>query len=380
MSKFILSITVCLLVLASGLSAEESGFKFKIVKELEATPVKHQFKTGTCWAFSTSSFLESELLRMGKGSHDLSEMFVVRHIYPQKIRNYVRFHGRAQFGAGSLAGDLMRVVRQQGIVPDSVYSGLHAGQSLHNHQEMDAVLKAALDALVANPGKKLSKAWPEAFDGILDAYLGDVPASFTYRGKQYTPRSFADEMGIRPDDYVEFTSYSHHPYYQKFSLKLPDNWYGNSYYNVPLDEFMSVVDTAIDNGYTLGWDGDVSESSYHRERGIATLPKRDWDQRTKKEKSDICLAPEPEMVVTQEVRQEHYDNYTTNDDHLMHVTGIAKDQNGTKYYIIKNSAGTKDRGNEGFVYASESYFRSKTISVLVHKDAVPETLAAKLKP
>jgi bleomycin hydrolase len=379
MRKEISVLVICLLFLAGGLSAEESGFEFKIVKELESTPVKNQFKTGTCWAYSTSSFIESELLRMGKGQHDLSEMFVVRMIYPQKIKNYVRFHGRTQFGSGSLAGDLMRVVRQYGMVPESVYTGRHAGQSLHNHQEMDAVLKAALKALIGNKSRKLSKAWPEAFDGILDAYLGEIPQRFTYQGKEYTPRTFADEMGVQPDDYVEFTSYTHHPYYQKFSLKVPDNWYGNSYYNVPLDEFISVVDTAIDSGYTLGWDGDVSEDSYHRKRGIATLPKREWDERSKKEKADICLAPEPELDVTQTVRQEHYDNYTTNDDHLMHVTGVAKDQNGKKFYIVKNSGGTLDRGNKGFMYMSEPYFRSKTLSVMVHRDAVPADLSAKLK-
>ena len=265
------------------------------------------------------------------------------------------------------------------MVPDSVFSGRDGGQSKHDHQEMDAVLKAALDALIKNKSGKLSKAWPEALDGVLDAYLGEIPERFNYQGKVYTPRSFADEMGIQPDDYVEFTSYTHEPYYEKFSLKLPDNWYGNSYYNVPLEEFLSVVDTAIDSGYTLGWDGDVSEKSCHRKRGIAILPKLDWDDRTDKEKADICLKPEPELDVTQAVRQEHYDNYSTNDDHLMHVTGVAKDQNGTKYYIIKNSAGLLERGNKGYVYMSEPYFRSKTISVLVHKDAVPSELAAKLK-
>ena len=186
-------------------------------------------------------------------------------------------------------------------------------------------------------------------------------------------------MGIHADDYMEFTSYTHHPFYEELSLKLPDNWYGNSYYNLPLDQFLEIVDTALNNGYTLAWDGDVSEKSYHRNRGIAILPEKEWDDRTSKEKSEICKAPEPELEVTQEVRQEHYDNYTTNDDHLMHVTGVAKDQNGTKYYIIKNSGGTLERGNKGFVYISEPYFRSKTISVMVHKDAVPAELLTKLK-
>ena len=372
MHKKITAFLACLLFLAGGLSAGESKFKFTVVKDLEATPVKNQYKTGTCWAFSTSSFIESELLRMGKGRHDLSEMFVVRKIYPQKIENYVRYHGKAQLGPGSLAGDLMRVVRDYGMVPEEVYTGRHVGQSRHNHQEMDAVLRAALDALINNKSGRLSKAWPEAFDGILDAYLGEVPKQFTYRGKVYTPRSFADDMGVQPDDYRSFTSYTHHPFYQEFVLKIPDNWYGNSYYNVPLDEFVSIVDTAIDKGYTVVWDGDVSEHSYSSRKGVAILPQKDWADRTKKEKAEICLTPEPEMKVTQALRQEHYDNYSTNDDHLMHITGIARDQNGTKYYIVKNSGGTLERGNKGFVYMSEPYFRSKTISVMVHKDAVTE--------
>ncbi len=378
MIKKLFTLSVSLLVLSTGLSAEESGYKFKVVKQMEATPVKSQQQTNTCWSFATNSFLESELLRMGKGRHDLSEMYSVRMTYPQKIQNYVRKHGKAQFGPGSLSGDVMRVVKLYGMVPESAFSGRRQGESRLNHHELDAVLKGALDALIKNSSRKLSKAWPDAFNGILDAYLGPIPQNFTYQGKQYTPRTFADEMGIRPDDYVEFTSYTHHPYYEKFRLEVPDNWYGNSYFNIPLDEFMSVVDSALKKGYTLAWDGDVSENSYHRKRGIAILPEKPWEERTSEEKANVCLAPEPEQEVTQAVRQEHYDNYTTNDDHLMHLTGLAEDQNGRKFYIIKNSAGTLERGNEGFVYISEPYFRSKTVSIMVHKDAVPQGVAAKL--
>ncbi|MCA9775524.1 MAG: aminopeptidase [Candidatus Eremiobacteraeota bacterium] len=364
-----------LLLFTTGLSAEESGFKFKVEKQLDATPIKNQCQTNTCWAFSTSSFIESELIRMGKGRHDLSEMFVVRMVYPEKITRYVRYHGKTRFAPGSVAGDVMRVVRDYGMVPESVFPA----DPKPNHHEMDTVLKAALDALIENKGGQLSSAWPAAFEGILDAYLGEPPERFTYQGKEYTPRTFADEMGLRADDYVEFTSYTHHPFYQKFSLELPDNWSMNTYYNVPLEDFLSVVDSAIEEGYTLGWDGDVSEHSLHRTRGIAILPKKEWDERTSKEKADICLAPEPERNVTQEVRQEQFDNYTTNDDHLMHITGIARDQNGTKFYIIKNSSGTFERGNEGYIYMSEPYFRAKTISVLVHRDAVPGILSSKLQ-
>lgn len=366
------------MVTVGNLSAEESGFKFKVQKEIGATPVKHQSRTGTCWAFATNSFIESELLRMGKGQHDISEMFAVRMVYPQKIRNYVRLHGKTQLGPGSLAGDLMRVVGEHGMVPESVYTGRYAGQSRHDHQEMDALLKAGLDAVIGNKSGRLSKAWPQAFDGILDAYLGKAPENFYYRSKTYTPRSFADELGMRPQDYLEFTSYTHHPFYREFILKVPDNWALNRYHNLPLDELMKVVDTALEKGFTLAWDGDVSEHSFHRDREIAILPKKDWDDRTKEEKADICKNPEPELQVTQKVRQEHYDNYTSGDDHLMHVTGTAVDQNGTKYYIVKNSWGTLEKGNKGSIYMSESYFRSKVVSILVHKDAVPQAIAAKL--
>ena len=371
--KFLL-LSLALLFLVGEVLAEESGFKFEVVKQLDATSVKNQSQTNTCWAYSTGSFLESELIRMGKGRHDLSEMFVVRMVYPEKIRRYVRYHGKTRFAPGSVAGDVMRVVREYGMVPESAFpSG-----SKPNHHEMDTILKAALDALIENRGGQLSKAWPAAFEGILDAYLGAPPERFTYQGREYTPRTFADEMGLRAEDYVEFTSYTHHPYYQKFSLELPDNWSANTHYNVPLEEFISVVDSAIDQGYTLGWDGDVSEHSLHRSRGIAILPKKEWDERTAKEKADICLAPEPELEVTQEVRQEQFDNYTTNDDHLMHITGVARDQNGAKFYIIKNSSGTFERGNEGYIFMSESYFRAKTISVMVHREAVPENVLASL--
>ncbi len=371
--KFLI-LGLILLFGVGDLWAEESGFKFEVLKQLDATSVKDQCQTNTCWAFSTGSFLESELIRMGKGRHDLSEMFVVRMVYPEKITRYVRYHGKTRFAPGSVAGDVMRVVREHGIVPESVFPT----DSKPNHHEMDTVLKAALDALIENRGGQLSKAWPAAFEGILDAYLGSPPERFTYQGIDYTPRTFADEMGLRADDYLEFTSYTHHPFYQKFSLELPDNWSMNTYHNVPLEDFIDVVDSAINQGYTLGWDGDVSEHSLHRSRGIATLPQKEWDDRTAKEKADICLAPEPEIVVTQKVRQEQFDNYTTNDDHLMHITGIAKDQNGTKFYIIKNSSGTFERGNDGYIFMSEPYFRAKTISVMVHKDAVPADLASRL--
>ncbi len=357
----------------------KGGFHFTMIKEVGVTPVKNQSRTGTCWSFATSSFIESELLRMGKGEYDLSEMFNVRMTYPLKARNYVRLHGNAALGAGSLAQDVLRVIRNYGMVPEAVYDGKFVGESKHNHAEMDAVLKAALDAIVQNKGKKLSPAWPQAIEGILDAYLGKLPKQFEYQGKTYTPRSFADATGFNPDDYVELTSFTHHPFYSRFSIEAPDNWARNKSYNLPLDELMRVMDYAIEHGFTIDWDGDVSEKSFKHKKGTAILPVKEWDDRSKTEKDSICTHPEPEKEVTQELRQKMFDDYRSTDDHLMHVAGIAKDQNGARYFYTKNSWGVKESKYGGFVYMSEAYVRAKTISILVHKDAVPEDIAQKLK-
>ncbi len=358
--------------------ADSAGFVFTTATQLDATPIKNQSKTGTCWSFATSSFLESELMRMGKGEHDLSEMFVVRNIYPQKALNYVQRHGSAQLGAGSLSGDMMRIAAEYGVVPEAVYNGKQAGYSDHNHQEMDAVLNSMLDAIVANKGKQLSNVWKNAVAAVLDVYLGEIPETFEYRGKSYTPKSFAAELGFKTADYIELTSFSHHPFYSKFAVEIPDNWANNLYFNVPLDELMEAMDNALENGYTVGWDGDVSEKTFNNKKGIAILPLTDWSDMTEKEQKSLFDAPSPEKDVTQALRQEYFENYATTDDHLMHITGITKDQNGTKYYITKNSWGTKDRGHEGYVYMSESYVRAKTISIMMHHDALPKSIGKKL--
>ncbi|MCH8875041.1 aminopeptidase, partial [candidate division KSB1 bacterium] len=328
----------------------KDGFKISPDKDIKTTPVKNQDHTGTCWSFSTISFVETELLRMGKEPLHLSEMFVVRKNYPRKAERYIRLHGNMSFGASSLSGDVLYVIRKHGIVPESVYSGKPDGQSQYDNEEMDAVLKASLDAIIRKKMRKLSKAWPKAIDGILDAYLGEIPESFPFKGKSYTPKSFAGELGFNPDDYIELTSYRHHPFYTTFSLEVPDNWSLNKYLNVPLDEFMSVLDHALQNGYSLAWDGDISENSFSQKKGLAILPVKEWEDRTKEEQDKICEVPEPEKEVTQELRQESFDNFTSTDDHLMHITGTAYDQRGTKYYKAKNSWGQKDSKYEGFIY------------------------------
>lgn len=375
----------CILIsqaVADDHSANElkSGeFVLKVLVDVDATSVKNQSRTGTCWTFSTNSFLESELLRMGKDPVDLSEMFVVRKTYPQKAQRYVRLHGNGTLGAGSLGGDVLRVIRDHGMVPEVVYDGKFEDEELHNHNELDAVLKAMLNTIIKNPGKKLSPVWPKAVEGVLDAYLGEAPETFKYAGKTYTPRSFADQMGINPDDYIEFTSFSHHPYYQNIAVELPDNWALNKSYNLPLDEFMNLMASALEKGYSLGWDGDVSEKSFSQKKGVATLPKLEWAMRTQVERDSLLLKPEPEMRVDQALRQKMFDNYQTTDDHLMHITGLSQDQNGTRYFITKNSWGTKDHKLDGYIHMSEQYVRAKTISFMVHKDAVSKSLKKKMK-
>lgn len=357
---------------------EQPGFVFTPEISLPCTPIKNQARTSTCWSFASASFIESELMRMGKGEHDLSEMFAVRYIYPQKARRFVRMHGNATLGGGSLAADQLRVYRDYGAVPESVYGGKQSAQTRHNHAELDQVILGMLKAVVANRGESLNPAWSAAVEGVLDAYLGQIPASFNYEGKTFSPREFADWLGFRPEDYVEFTSYLHHPFYQQFALEIPDNWAGNQSWNVPLDQLMEIMTRALQQGYTVAWDGDISEKSFKHKLGVAILPLKDWNDKTSDEQDDICKHPEPEIDVTQQTRQEQFDNYLSTDDHLMHLVGTARDQNGTRYFVVKNSWGTLNSEQNGFVYLSEPYVRAKTISILVHRDVLPESLASRL--
>lgn len=360
------------LLLATPLSAQDQpGFEFETVDSIATTPVKDQARTGTCWSFATTSFLETELLRTGRDPMDLSEMFFVRMNYPQKVWNYVRMHGRAAIGEGSLAGDVIRAVRLYGIVPEAVYPGRRYGGERHDHSELHAMLQAAVDAVLARP--PLSSVWPDAVDGILDSYLGSVPEQFTYQGRSYTPQTFAARLGIDPDDYVELTSFTHHPFDTWFAIEIPDNWAKNRSYNVPLGELMAVIDRALANGFSVAWDGDVSERSFCQADGVALLPARAWEDRTDAERRALCKTPEDEVEVTQERRQGWFDAHSSTDDHLMHLVGTARDQNGTRYYITKNSWG-ETGAEDGYVYMSESYVRAKTISITVHRDALPQAL------
>lgn len=356
-----------------SLTAQEA-YKFIEVIDLEATPVISQGRTGTCWSFSTSSFLESEIIRLTGKQIDLSEMYNVRNTYPKKAENFVMRQGKAQFSEGGLAHDVLNSVREYGLVPVDSYSGLLADNTSHNHAEMVAVISAMLDTYIKNPGKNLSKNWRNAIDAVLDEYLGENISSFNFEGKQYTPQSFLKMTKINVGDYVNITSFNHEKFYSKFILNIPDNFSNGSFYNVPLDEMINTIDNALENGFSVELDCDVSERTFSSKDGIAVIPFNSINN------SKALQGVYPEKNITQEYRQQEFENFNTTDDHLMHITGILRDQNGTKYYKVKNSWGTDpERTNHGgYVYFSEAYMRLKTISITLHKDAVPKSTANKL--
>lgn len=375
---------------ADKTTAAVDTFQFTIVKENKITPVKNQASSGTCWSFSGLGFFESELLRMGKPEVDLSEMFVVSHSYSDKADKFVRTNGNINFAAGGSFHDVMYVLKNYGIVPEEQMNGLNYGEENHRHGELDALTGSYVKTLIGNPNKKLSTAWKAGFDGILDAYLGKLPTEFTVNGKKFTPVTYAQSLGLNMDDYVSLTSFTHHPFYTKFAIEIPDNWRWGESYNLPLDEFAKVFENAVDKGYTIAWGSDVSEKGFTR-NGVAVnpelkkenLPGSDqarWLNISQKEMEAKILAangPQPEVKVTQELRQQGFDNYQTTDDHGMVIYGMAKDQNGGKYYLVKNSWGT-DSKYKGIWYASESFVLHKTINIVVHKDAVPKDILKKL--
>ncbi len=341
---------------------EKKGYAFTVESKLPCTKVKSQDRTGTCWSFATASFVESELIRTGQGEHDLSEMFIVKNTYKDKARNYVLRQGKANFSEGALAHDLLNAVKRHGLVPESKYSGLVDGKKRHDHSEMTALLTGMLQAVVKR--KSLSPKWKQSFNKILDVYMGTAPQQFEYQGKTYSPQSFAKSLKFNPNDYVSLTSFTHHPFNESFVLEIPDNYSNGSFHNVPIDDIVKTIDRAIKNGYSVAWDGDVSEKGFVSGRGLAVLPKNPSSSRMYRE-------PVEEMKVTQEMRQKTFENLSTTDDHLMHLVGIARDKNGKKYYIIKNSWG-EIGPHKGYLYMSEAYVRLKTIAILVHKDMMPK--------
>lgn len=391
-------LTVAMSAAAWGATAQEtkkvtnkegSQYQFTVVNNLDATPVQSQGRTGTCWSFSALSFLESELLRMGKGKHELSEMWIARNAYYDKAINYVRMHGNFNFGPGGAFHDIPYVIKKYGIVPLSAYKGLNYGSTVHNHGEMDGMLKGIVDVVIKNPQRTLTPAWKDAVDGVLDAYLGEKPTEFEVDGKKYDGVSYAKELGLNMDDYIVLGSFTHHPFYEQFVLAVPDNWAFGHVYNLPIDELMEVAEYSLEKGFTWAWAADVSEKGFSFRNGLAIVPEdestirkqgrdnKHFSNAGSQKFSDAFNQPVPEKKITQEMRQIAYDNYQTTDDHGMHVVGMVKDQNGTKYFYVKNSWGT---GNDcdGYFFTSEAYFRYKTMNIMLHKDALPKKIAKKL--
>lgn len=367
-------------------------FKFKDIKTVKTTSVKDQNKSGTCWCFSGTSFFEDEIMRQGGDSLDLSEMFTVRHCYDAKADHYVRMYGQTPFSPGGSLLDVAYVFKRFGAVPEGAYPGLEYGQKKHAHGELHSVLQGMLGAVKSKKDRKISTAWRRAFDGVLDAYLGDYPQTFVFKGKEYTPRTFAQSLPINPDDYVAFTSFTHVPFYENYILEVPDNWVNGQYMNVPLDELKAIADNALENGFPINWAADVSEGGFKWAKGVALMPKgKDegdmtgtelsrWVKLSDKERENDKYkfeGPVDEITVTQEMRQEMFDSQETTDDHGMEIVGIAEDQNGTRYYKVKNSWDTNQIYG-GFLYVSEPFFLAKTMGLLVHKDAVPDAIAAKI--
>ncbi len=361
-------IFIMLFLFAAPLFSQADGpYDFTVTHEISHTPVKSQGRTGTCWSYATVSFIESEAIRLGAPEIDLSEMFIVRYTYPYKAESYVRLHGDATFGQGSLSHDAMNQLRRYGIVPYSEYTGLYDDETTHNHSEMFRVLSGIVEAVIET--RRPSAQWKNAFNAVLDTYLGAPPEQFNWNGKNYTPRSFAEKIvKVNPDDYVQFTSYSYMPFYETCRLEVPDNWsFYSNYYNIPIDDLQTIADHALENGYTLAWDGDVSEPHYGSRKGYGVLPKEEV-----KELSE----PIEEMDVQQDCRQMSFDNYQTTDDHLMHMIGFGKDQDGSQYYYIKDSGGNRGPYN-GYLFMSKPYYRMKTTGIMVHKDAVPKKIRQK---
>ena len=385
--KFILSAAAAALIAANA-SAQTPDYQFTTVKENPITSIKNQYRSGTCWCFSALSFVESEILRTKGYEVDLSEMFVVGKSYRDRAVKYVRLDGHLNFAAGSSFGDVLHVINDYGIVPQTEMQGLNYGTVLPEHNELDAALKGYVDAIKSRPNKTLSTAWVNGFDGIVAAYLGEYPETFVVDGKEYTPETYRDALGFNYNDYVNISSFTHHPFYKPFVIEVCDNWRWDTAYNLPMDEMMEVMYNAIENGYTIAWGSDVSEKGFTRD-GLAIMPvekkkvvagsdQERWVGKAAEEKKEEVKAALPEeMTITQEMRQVAYDNKTTTDDHGMHIYGVAQDQNGNKYFMVKNSWGETGK-YKGIWYASDAFVRYKTLNIVVHKDAIPEHIAVKL--
>lgn len=396
MKKFFIKPLLAALLIAGGLqnaSAQDylinsvkgnqsanskESFTFKDVINIERTPVKNQGSSGTCWSYSANSFLESEMIRMGKEPVEISQIFTARNAYVEKGINYVRMHGAITLGDGGSLHDVINMYRKYGALPQSVYTGLNYGTSKNKFAEMAAINEAFLAAVVKNPNGELTPNWIKAYTAVIDSYLGQVPESFEFKGKKYTPQTFAKEVvGINPDDYVELSSFTNKPYYEKMVLMVPDNWDLDLVYNVKVDELTDIIDNALAKGYSVGWAGDISDKGFSWKNGVAYVPAKPFADMTEEEKANMFKGPQPEMNITAEIRQKAFDNYDTTDDHGMHIVGLTKDQNGKEYYIIKNSWGATN-DYKGYIYMTKNFVKLKTTAILLHKGGLPKDLAKKI--
>lgn len=370
---------------------QDSEYQFEKIAHLDATPVQSQGYTGTCWSFSALSFFESEMMRMDKNNApQLSEMYVARKAYEGKAEKYIRMDGKTNFSEGGAFHDIPWVFRNHGLMPAEAYAGKNYGMDAHNHSELFAGLDGYIQGIKSSIGKKgLTTSWLRGFNGILDAYLGEVPDNFTWKGKTYTPRSFADQSGLKMEEYISLTSFTNHKENTECFLAIQDNWAWGKSYNVSLDNLVEVTKQALKNGYTVAWGADVSEKGFSFRNGLGIVPEdeatiqvsgkdnKNFSDGGADKTSNAFITPVKEKEITAEFRQVGYDNKTTTDDHGMHITGLYKEKNGTYYFLVKNSWGT---GNypEGYLYVSENYFRWKTINVYLHKNAINEELLKKL--
>ncbi|MDR0830226.1 MAG: aminopeptidase [Prevotellaceae bacterium] len=368
---------------------DTTGFVFTTVKENKITSIKNQNRSSTCWAFSGLGFLEAELLRLGKGEHDFAEMFVVYHTMLDRAQNYVRLHGESSYSPGGSFYDALYCWKTYGMVPQSAMNGIMYGDTLHVHNELDKVAGAYVDAIAKGDWKKLTPVWQNGLSAIYDTYLGKLPENFDYNGKKYSPRTFADSFGLNIDDYISLTSYSHHPFYSTFAIEVADNWRMAQSYNLPLDEFMQTIEYAVNQGFTVAWASDVSEIGFTR-TGVAVMPDADkgaeitgsdmahWTGLTAADKkTELTTRPLPEIEVTQALRQKAFDNWESTDDHGMLIYGIANDQNGKPYFLVKNSWGKAGK-YDGIWYASKAFVAYKTINIIVHKNSIPKEILKKL--
>lgn len=364
---------------ANASDKSKENFKFTDVINLANTSVKAQGSSGTCWSYSTNSFLESEMIRSGKAPVELSQIFSARNAYIEKGKNYVRMHGAVTLGDGGSLHDVPNMLKKYGAVPQEVYTGLNYGTAKNKFAEMTALSEGLLAAVIKNPNGELTPNWEKAYTAVLDSYLGQVPQNFVYKGKNYTPQTFAKEVvGLNSDDYIEMSSVNSAPYYTKTMLMVPDNWSFDMVYNVKMNDLTDVIDNALRNGYTVAWATDVSEKGFSWKNGVAYIPTKKVDDMTAQEKAEMFNGPKPELEITDEMRQTAFDNYGTTDDHGMHIIGLAKDQDNKEYYVVKNSWGATN-DYKGYIYVTKNFVKFKTTALMVHKNAIPAAIASKLK-